>query len=115
MHALAGFALGAQGFLSTEGAIAPRLCASVIEGVARGDQASTFDSYRRLMQLSSVNVWPGGSVRFIKTALRILGQPGWQTRPPYLPLDESVHGDIRRRFEEMRIAETEELEPVTAG
>ena len=115
MHALAGLALGAQGFLSTEGAIAPKLCASVIEGFAHGDQAATFDAYRRLMQLSSVNVWPGGSVRFVKTALRILGQPGWHTRPPYLPLDESVHGVIRRRFEELRIAETEQLEPVTTG
>ncbi len=115
MHALTGFALGAQGFLSTEGAIAPRLCASVIEGFARGDQAATFAAYRRLMQLSSINVWPGGSVRFVKTALRILGQPGWHTRPPYLPLDESVHGTIRRRLEELRISETEELEPVTAG
>jgi 4-hydroxy-tetrahydrodipicolinate synthase len=113
MHALAGFALGAQGFLSTEGAIAPKLCASVIEGYARGDQAATFDAYRRLMQLSSVNMWPGGSVRFIKTALRILGQPGWHTRPPYLALDESVHADIRLRFEELRIAESEQLAPVT--
>ncbi len=115
MHALTGFALGAQGFLSTEGAIAPKLCATVIEGFARGDQAATFAAYRRLMQLSSVNVWPGGSVRFVKTALRILGQPGWHTRPPYLPLDESVHGVIRRRFEELGIAERERFEPVSAG
>jgi 4-hydroxy-tetrahydrodipicolinate synthase len=115
MHALTGFALGAQGFLSTEGAIAPRLCASVIEGFAGGDQAATFDAYRRLMQLSSVNVWPGGSVRFIKAALRILGQPGWHTRPPYQALDESAHGVIRRRLDDLNIAESEKLEPITGG
>jgi 4-hydroxy-tetrahydrodipicolinate synthase len=115
MHALSGFALGAQGFLSTEGAIAPKLCASVIDGYARGDQAATFAAYRRLMRLSSINTWPGGSVRYIKTALRILGQPGWHTRPPYLPLDESLHDGIRKGFEELGIAETEDLEPVGAG
>jgi 4-hydroxy-tetrahydrodipicolinate synthase len=115
MHALSGLALGAQGFLSTEGAIAPRLCASVIEGFARGDQAATFSAYRRLMRLSSINVWPGGSVRYIKSSLRILGQPGWHTRPPYLPLDESVHDGIRKGFDALRIAETEDLEPVAAG
>jgi 4-hydroxy-tetrahydrodipicolinate synthase len=115
MHALSGLALGAQGFLSTEGAIAPRLCASVIEAFGRGDLAATFAAYRRLMKLSSINVWPGGSVRYIKTSLRILGQPGWHTRPPYLPLDESAHDDIRKGFDALRIAETEDLEPVGAG
>ena len=95
MHALSGLALGAQGFFSTEGAIAPKLCASVINNFAAGDQAATFAAFQRLMHLSAINVWPGGSVRYIKSALRVLGQPGWHTRPPYLPLDESLDDHIR--------------------
>ncbi len=94
MHALSGLALGAQGFFSTEGAIAPKLCASVINNFAAGDQAATFAAFQRLMHLSAINVWPGGSVRYIKSALRVLGQPGWYTRPPYLPLDESLDDHI---------------------
>lgn len=111
MHALSGLALGAQGFLSTEGAIAPKLCASVINNFAVGDQAATFAAFQRLMHLSAINVWPGGSVRYIKSALRVLGQPGWYTRPPYLPLDESLDDHILQRIKALGILESEDLVP----
>ena len=35
----------------------------------------------------SLNVWPGGSVRFVKTAMRLLGIPGSYPRPPFELLD----------------------------
>jgi len=111
MHALSGMAMGGQGFLSTEGAIAPRLCASVINHLAAGDQVAGFAAYKRLMQLSAINVWPGGSVRYIKTALRLLGQPGWHTRPPYLPLDDSCHPQIAAGLDALGITGTEDLAP----
>jgi 4-hydroxy-tetrahydrodipicolinate synthase len=109
MHALTNLALGGQGFLSTEGAIAPKLCASVINNFVAGDQAATFAAFQRLMHLSAINVWPGGSVRYTKSALRALGQPGWHTRPPYLPLDESLDDQIRQRIKALGILETEDL------
>jgi 4-hydroxy-tetrahydrodipicolinate synthase len=109
MHALTGLALGGQGFLSTEGVIAPKLCASVINNFAAGDQAATFAAYQRLMHLSAINVWSGGSVRFTKSALRALGQPGWHTRPPYLPLDESLDDQIRQGIKALGIIESEDL------
>ena len=111
MHALTNLALGGQGFLSTEGAIAPKLCASVINNFVAGDQAATFAAFQRLMHLSAINLWPGGSVRYTKSALRALGQPGWHTRPPYLPLDESVDEQIRQRIKALGILETEDLSP----
>ncbi len=111
MHALTNLALGGQGFLSTEGAIAPKLCASVINYFVAGDQAATFAAFQRLMHLSAINVWPGGSVRYTKSALRALGQPGWHTRPPYLTLDESLDDQILQAIKALGILETEDLEP----
>ena len=106
MHALTNLALGGQGFLSTEGAIAPKLCASVINYFAAGDQAATFAAFQRLMHLSAINVWPGGSVRYTKSALRALGQPGWHTRPPYLTLDESLDDQILQAIKALGILES---------
>jgi hypothetical protein len=67
-------------------------------------------AHERIMRLSAINVWPGGSIRFTKSALRVLGLPGWHLRPPYLPLDDVALEHIARGLDELQIAETELLE-----
>ena len=86
MQALAVLALGGQGFLCSEGVLVPRLVASVIEHYSAGDMARMFEAYATLMRLFSTNVWAGGSIRWTKAAMRVLGLPGWHARPPYLAL-----------------------------
>jgi 4-hydroxy-tetrahydrodipicolinate synthase len=103
--------LGGQGFLCTEAIIAPKLCGSVIRHHAEGDHRRMAAAHDRIMQLSAVNRWPGGSLRFTKSALRALDLPGWHLRPPYLPLDDSALEEIARGLDDLRIAETESLEP----
>ena len=109
--ALAALDRGGQGFLCTEAILAPKLCGSVIRHHLDHDDASKVAAHDRIMRLSAINRWPGGSLRFTKSALRVLGLPGWHLRPPYLPLDEDALGQIASGLGELRIAETEGLEP----
>jgi len=108
-QAMTAVALGAQGFLCTEAIIAPRLCGSVIHHHVEGDDKAMFAAYDRVMRVSAINKWPGGSLRFTKAALRVLGLPGWHLRPPYLSLDDSAHEHIRQELAALEIAATEGL------
>ena len=111
---VSALALGGQGFLCTEAILAPKLCGSLITAWAAGDVTGAFAAYDRIMAISAVNRWPGGSLRFTKSALRVLGLPGWHMRPPYLPLDDQAGQEIQAGLEALGIASAEGLEP-TAG
>jgi 4-hydroxy-tetrahydrodipicolinate synthase len=106
-HAVTCLALGGQGFLCTEGILAPKLCGSLVRHYVAGDHAAMFDAYHRILRLSCVNVWPGGSLRFTKAAMRVLGLPGWHLRPPYLPLEDDALVEIKKGLDELGIPETE--------
>lgn len=90
MQALSTLAIGGQGFLCSEGNIAPVVCGELQAAIRAGDLEAAKTAYRRLNGVFSLNVWPGGTVRFVKTAMRLLGIPGWHTRPPFELLDEDA-------------------------
>lgn len=106
LQALAAVAVGAQGFLSADGNLVPRLCASVIEALEAGDMVAAHTSYARLMKVFRINRW-GGSMRWLKTAMRIWDLPGHHLRAPFLPLAEADEEVIRRELHALGIAETE--------
>lgn len=87
MQALSTLAIGGQGFLCSEGNIAPVVCGELQAAIRAGDLDAAKVAYRRINGVFSLNVWPGGTVRFLKTAMRLLGIPGWHTRPPFELLD----------------------------
>ena len=87
MQALSVHALGGHGFLCSEGTITPVLCGELQDALRTGDLAAAESFYRQMIGVFSLNVWPGGTVRFLKTAMRILGLPGGYTRPPFEALD----------------------------
>jgi 4-hydroxy-tetrahydrodipicolinate synthase len=105
MQALTAVALGAQGFLCTEGNLAPKLCRAVIDAMTRGDLEAAFAHYRQIIRLSSINRWPGGSMRFLKTAMKILDLPGWHLRPPFAALDAPSEAHIANGLRELGIDE----------
>jgi 4-hydroxy-tetrahydrodipicolinate synthase len=105
MQALTAVALGAQGFLCTEGNLAPKVCRAVIDAMTRGDLEAAFASYRQIIRLSAINRWPGGSMRFLKTAMKILGLPGWYLRAPFEALDAQGEEHVARGLREVGIAE----------
>ena len=81
MHALTAMALGAQGYLSSEGNLAPRLCVEVIDAHRDGRTTDTESAFARLIRLFRATQAAGGIVG-TKAALRTLGTPGGWPRPP---------------------------------
>ena len=90
MNTLTALALGANGFLSSESAIVPKLCQSVIAHWAAGRLQDAFTAYGDVMAIMvALNTIPGASVRRLKGAQRLLGRPGSYLRGPYAPVTEA--------------------------
>jgi 4-hydroxy-tetrahydrodipicolinate synthase len=85
MHALGATALGATGYLSSEGNLAPRLCVALVERVDGGEHDAAVRVHRQVMELHEATQALGGIVG-TKAALRLLGAPGGWPRPPRLPI-----------------------------
>ena len=95
MQALSTLAIGGQGFLCSEGNISPVVCGELQAAIGAGDLEAAQIAYRLLNGVFSLNRWPGGTVRFLKTAMRLLGLPGAHTRPPFEPLDADKTAIVR--------------------
>jgi len=108
MQAITALALGAQGYLSSEGNLAPRLCVSVIEQHRRGELAGRDEAFVKLLRLFDATQ-EGGGVSATKGALRLLGLPAGWPRRPRLPVRESKARKLARVFEELGLREIEEL------
>lgn len=111
MHALSCLALGGQGYLSSEGNLAPRLCVSVVDAHARGDLAATHAAYGRVMRLFAQTRRLGG-IAATKAALTLLGLPGGPPRPPRLPPAEVDLPRVAAMLETLDIPGVEGLSPL---
>ncbi len=105
MQALSVHALGGQGFLCSEGNITPVLCGELQDALRTGDLAAAERSYRQMIGVFSLNTWAGGTVRFLKTAMRILGLPGAHTRPPFEALDATAAASLVPRMRALALPE----------
>jgi 4-hydroxy-tetrahydrodipicolinate synthase len=107
MQALTALALGASGYLSSDGNVAPRLCVSLIDHYQTGQVAAAHEDFDRLIQLFTLLMHHGG-IRAAKAALSLLGLPGGIPRRPRLPMigaDELHH--LASGLEDLQIAATE--------
>jgi 4-hydroxy-tetrahydrodipicolinate synthase len=102
MHALSCLALGGNGFLSSEGNLAPRLCVSVVEAYGRDDFAASQDAYARLLRLHA-GLRRLGGIAAVKCALELCGLPGGTVRPPRLPLDADRRAAVAALLDELDI------------
>ena len=93
MQALTALALGAQGYLSSEANLAPRLCASVITAHQAGDLPATFAAFAEVVRLSGL-LYRHGGIRATKAVLDRLGLPGGAVRPPQLPVADGVVDEV---------------------
>jgi 4-hydroxy-tetrahydrodipicolinate synthase len=84
-HALGAMALGATGYLSSEGNLAPRLCVALVERVDADDHDGATRAHRQIMAIHEATQSLGGIVG-AKAALRLLGAAGGWPRPPRLPV-----------------------------
>ena len=107
-NAMSILALGGNGYLSTEGNLAPRLCVSLIEHYRAGRYSEAESAYRKILQL-----WPitakYGNIQGTKAALQILGLPGGYPRKPRLPVVGDALIEISRKLRELGIRELEQI------
>ena len=111
-HAMTNFALGGQGFLCTEAILAPRTVGAVVKHYQAGDYKAMFEAFHNVLRITNVNVYPGGSVRFTKAAMRALGLPGSYLRPPYIPLDDAIVAEIKAGLAKLPFMADEDLSSV---
>lgn len=102
-HALVAMALGATGYLCSEGNLAPRLCVSVTDAYNAGDHGAALAAHASVMRLNAANRY--GSIRGVKAALELLGLPGGPPRPPRLPLEGAELAELRTTLDALRIEE----------
>ncbi len=103
---LAALALGAQGFLSSEANVAPRLCASVTAFADAGDFAAAAAAYARVTRLSRA-LYERGGIRVTKPLLERLGLPGGTLRAPQLAASTDDVDAALRVVDALGIAEIE--------
>ncbi|MBW8812873.1 MAG: dihydrodipicolinate synthase family protein [Caulobacterales bacterium] len=87
-NALTALAFGAQGFLTSEGNLAPRLCMSVIEAYRNDDLTGLMEAWSKLMRLF-VGLYGNGGIRVTKAVLNQLGLAGGYPRKPRLPVTDA--------------------------
>jgi len=106
MQGLTALSLGAQGYLSSEANLAPRLCAAVIDGYQKGDVPATFAAFGQVVRLSGL-LYGHGGIRATKAVLNRLGLPGGTVRPPQLTVTDQVVDAIVEHLDAAGIAQVE--------
>src|SRR5262245_58086038 len=82
MHALSALAMGATGYLSSEGNLVPQLVNSVVTHYAAGEYAEAADAYGKVMQVFTLL----SSRVAVKALLKAFGLPGGEPRAPRMLL-----------------------------
>jgi 4-hydroxy-tetrahydrodipicolinate synthase len=82
MHALSAMAMGATGYLSSEGNLVPQLVNSVVTHYASGEYTKSADAYAKVMQVFTLL----SSRVAVKALLKAFGLPGGEPRAPRMLL-----------------------------
>jgi len=104
--ALTAMAVGASGFLTSEGNLAPRLCAAVIDAYRRDHAQEMASRFGVLLRLSGA-LYGAGGIRATKAVLASLGLPGGTVRLPQLPVEPQTVVRLRDLLAELGVAEVE--------
>lgn len=105
-QALAAFALGADGFLSSEANLAPRLAASVVERRRAGDGDGLLAAAGCLLRLGTL-LYGHGGILATKAVLGRFGQPGGFPRKPHIPIAEDLAAELAAAVEKLGVPEIE--------
>jgi 4-hydroxy-tetrahydrodipicolinate synthase len=106
LQALTAFGLGANGFLSSEANLSPRLCRSVVAAHEQGAGDDLLREFGRLARLSMA-LYGRGGIRATKAVLNRLGLPGGFPRKPQLPIADATVDELMAVIEELRLHDSE--------
>ena len=101
-QALAAWALGADGFLSSEANLAPRLVASVAECRRAGDANGMLAAFGTLLRLATLLHGHGG-ILATKAVLGRFGLPGGVPRKPHLPVGDELAAALATAAEKLGV------------
>jgi 4-hydroxy-tetrahydrodipicolinate synthase len=106
MQGLTVFAMGGQGYLSSEGNLAPNLCVRVVDCYAKGDMQGMMNAFGKLIRLFTA-LYGNGGIRATKAVLNHLGMAGGYPRKPRLPIKQDALNRALKVVEQLGIAEIE--------
>ena len=109
MHALSALAMGATGYLTSEGNLAPKLAQSLVELYAKGDYRGAEEAYTKVVRIFSMAMASLGGGKAMQNAL---GLPGGFPRRPRV--DRSTPESIERGRRMLAEIGIPELEPYLA-
>ena len=104
MQGPVALAMGGNGYLCSEGNLAPKLCVSAIEHYTRGDLAATMDAFGKIVRLSQT-LYGAGGIRMTKAVLNSLGLPGGYPRKPRLPVADDKLAQVLKVVRSLEIPE----------
>jgi len=106
IQGLTALSLGAEGFLTSEANLAPRLCVSVIDRYEQRDLAGTFDAFGKVLRLFDL-LYGHGGIRATKAVLNHYGLAGGFPRKPQLPVSDETVATIVGAVDALGIPELE--------
>jgi 4-hydroxy-tetrahydrodipicolinate synthase len=104
----AALSLGAHGYMTSQGNLAPRVSQAVVDRFFAGDMRGMAQAFAVVLRMLVVDSRAGVS-RGTKEALRQLGLPGGQVRPPRMPVTPAAAAEIAEMIERLDLRTLEEL------
>ena len=115
VHLLDNLALGGHGGVDWIPNIAPRLSASVVTKFRAGDAAGAAEAWAKVIRLhTGLNTDANGNPAYetprgAKAAMKLLGLPGGELRPPFLDPDPEAFERIAKVLDELDVRAIEGL------
>jgi 4-hydroxy-tetrahydrodipicolinate synthase len=103
---IVGFVMGASGYLTSIGNLAPKTIMEVINRYNEGDLAGGTIAYGKVMRLARL-IYTNGGIRMTKALLQYFGLPGGYTRKPRLPLSPEAVDDVAAAIRSLGIDRAE--------
>jgi 4-hydroxy-tetrahydrodipicolinate synthase len=105
-QALTAWSLGADGFLSSEANLAPRLALSVAERRRAGDAAGMLATFGTLLRLAAL-LYGSGGILATKAVLGRFGLAAGVPRKPHLPVDDDLAAALATEVEKLGVPDVE--------
>lgn len=93
--ALESFLVGATGWISVAGNVAPRIVTDLYNSVQAGDLDKAWDLYDSILPLCNFIEGSGKFVQIVKRAMDLQGLAGGPSRKPRLPLTEEEDNTLQ--------------------
>ncbi|WP_078593858.1 4-hydroxy-tetrahydrodipicolinate synthase [Evansella clarkii] len=99
--ALESFLVGATGWISVAGNIAPKLVTELYNAAKEGNLDKAWELYDRILPLCSFIEGSGKYVQIVKRAMDLQGLAGGPSRKPRLPLNEEEEAKLKEILEQL--------------